>query len=251
MDKFRVDGKVAIVTGATTGIGRAAAIGLAEAGADVVVLGRTQATENVCRAIESLGRKSRGLQGDLSDAHFRDKVVDETLSQWGHIDILVNSAGITVRTPAVEFAEADWDKIIDVNLTSLFRISQRVGRHMLEQKSGKIINIASIMSFIGGVNIPAYTASKGAVAQLTKALANEWAQHNVNVNAIAPGYIETDMTRAFHEHQIRSQEVVARVPARRWGKPEDIAGPVVFLASTASDFVHGHVMIVDGGWMAR
>jgi 2-deoxy-D-gluconate 3-dehydrogenase len=251
MEKFRLDGKVAIVTGATTGIGQAAATGLAEAGADVVVLGRSRSTDPICSAVQAMGRKSLGFQGDISDPHFRDKIVNKTLAHWGRIDILVNSAGITARMPAAHFAESDWDKIIDVNLTSLFRISQRVGRQMIQQKQGKIINIASIMSFVGGINIPAYTASKGGVAQLTKALASEWAQHNVNVNAIAPGYIETEMTRPLQEDQAREREITARIPAQRWGRPEDLIGAVVFLASPASDFVHGHVLVVDGGWMAR
>lgn len=251
MDRFRLDGKVAIVTGATRGIGRAAAVGLAEAGADVVVLGNSRSPEETRQAVLALGRKSQALQGDLSDGVFRNHVVDEVLAQWGRVDILVNSAGTTVHTPAVDFAEADWDRVLDVNLTTVFRMCQRVGREMLKQKSGKIINMASMQSFNGGFTIPAYAASKGGVAQVTKALANEWARFNVNVNAIAPGYILTDLTRPLHDDPVRSREIVERLPVQRWGRPEDLQGAVIFLASPASDFIHGHILLVDGGWMAR
>lgn len=251
MDRFRVDGKVAIVTGATRGIGRAAAVGLAEAGADVVALGNARSPEGTCQQIAKLGRKALGFQGDLSDRPFREKVVSETLAQWGHIDILVNNAGTTVRTPAVDFSEADWDRVIDVNLTAVFRMCQLVGRQMLKQKSGKIINIASLQSFTGGITIPAYAASKGGVAQVTKALANEWARQNVNVNAIAPGYILTELTQPLYDDPVRTKEILDRIPVQHWGSPEDLKGPVVFLASPASDFMHGQIMLVDGGWMAR
>jgi 2-dehydro-3-deoxy-D-gluconate 5-dehydrogenase len=251
MDSFRLDGKVAIVTGATTGIGRAAALGLAEAGADIVALGNTQSPEATSQAVLAVGRRSLAFQGDVTNSAFQDHVVNKVLVEWGHVDILVNNAGTTVRTPAVDFAEADWDRVINLNLTALFRMCQRVGGQMLKQRRGKIINVASIASFIGGTNIPAYAASKGGVAQLTKALANEWASFNVNVNAIAPGYIRTDMTRPLYDDPVRSKEILTRVPAQRWGKPEDLTGAITFLASPASDFVHGHIMVVDGGWMAR
>ncbi len=251
MDRFNLDGKVAIVTGAATGIGRAAAIGLAEAGADVVVLGNTHNPEDTCGAIRALKRRALGLQGDICDSEFVEKVIAETLASWKHIDILVNAAGVTVRTPAVDFARADWERVIELNLSALFRMCQRVGREMLKQRSGKIINIASIAGFIGGVTIPAYAASKGGVLQVTRSLANEWARHNVNVNAIAPGYIETNMTQPLKEDPIRSKEILDRVPAQRWGVPEDLIGAVIFLASPASDFVHGHPLVVDGGWMGR
>ncbi len=251
MDRFRLDGKVAIVTGATRGIGQAAAVGLAEAGADVVVLGNSREPEKTRQCIHALGRKSLGFQGDLCDRDFRERVVSETLAEWGHIDILVNNAGTTVRTPAVDFAEADWDRVIDVNLTSVFRMCQLVGRQMIKQKSGKIINIASLQSFTGGITIPAYAASKGGVAQVTKALANEWARLNVNVNAIAPGYILTELTQPLFDDPVRSKEISERIPVQRWGSPEDMKGAVIFLAAPASDFLHGQIMLVDGGWMAR
>ncbi len=251
MDRFKLDGKVAVVTGGTSGIGRAAALGLAEAGADIAVLGKSQNPEETCQAIRALGRKAMPFQGDICSGSFIDKVVREVLARLGHIDILVNSAGMQIRTPSVDFAEGDWDKVIGLNLTALFRMCQRVGRHMIEQKSGKIINIASIVSFIGGTNIPAYAASKGGVAQVTKSLANEWAGCNINVNAIAPGYTLTEMTQSLHDDPLRSKEILSRTPAQRWGTPDDIAGAVIFLASPASDFVNGHVLTVDGGWMAR
>jgi 2-deoxy-D-gluconate 3-dehydrogenase len=240
-----------MVTGATRGIGHAAALGLAEAGADVAVIGHTGNPEETRQEVLALGRRSLAFQGDLTDRGFREHVVDRVLDQWGHIDILVNSAGVQVRTPAVDFAEADWDRVIHVNLTTLFRMCQRVGREMLKQKRGKIINIASLQSFTGGITIPAYAASKGGVAQVTKALANEWARFNVNVNAIAPGYILTDLTQPLYDDPVRSKEIVERIPVQRWGKPEDLQGAVIFLASPASDFVHGHILLVDGGWMAR
>jgi 2-deoxy-D-gluconate 3-dehydrogenase len=251
MNRFRVDGKTAIVTGATTGIGRAAAIGLAEAGANVAVLGRTRNPTDTCDQIRAFGRECLPLQGDLCDRGFLAQTVDCVVKRWGRVDILVNSAGMTIRTPAAHFAEADWDKVISLNLTALFRMCQEAGRHMIEQGSGKIINVASIISFSGGINVPAYAASKGGVAQVTKALANEWAQFKVNVNAIAPGYILTEMTQSLHDDPARSREITGRVPAQRWGTPEDLVGAVTFLASPASDFVNGHILVVDGGWMAR
>jgi 2-deoxy-D-gluconate 3-dehydrogenase len=248
---FGLQGKTAMVTGATGGIGRASAIALAEAGADVVVLGHTRNPGDVLRTVQSRGRRALGFQGDISDRNFRDHVVSEVLSNWGKVDILVNNAGLQLRSPAVEFQETDWDRVIDLNLTSLFRMCQRVGKEMLERKTGKIINLASVVSFSGGITVPAYAASKGGVAQVTKALANEWAKFNVNVNAIAPGYILTEMTQLIHDDPVRSRQIIERIPAQRWGSPEDLQGAVVFLASAASDFVHGHVLVVDGGWMAR
>jgi 2-deoxy-D-gluconate 3-dehydrogenase len=251
MDRFRLVGKVAIVTGGTTGIGRAAALGMAEAGADIVVLGRSHDPEETCTAIRALGREALPFQGDVCEGAFADRVIGDTLAHWGHLDILVNSAGKQIRAPSVDYAEADWDRVIGLNLTALFRMCQRVGRQMIQQKSGKIINIASVVSFSGGINIPAYAASKGGVAQVTKALANEWARFNINVNAVAPGYTLTDMTQTIHDDPVRSAEILSRTPAQRWGTPEDLVGAVIFLASPASDFVNGHVLAVDGGWMSR
>jgi 2-deoxy-D-gluconate 3-dehydrogenase len=191
------------------------------------------------------------ITGDLAESAFIRQAVGRVLQQWKRVDILVNSAGTIARAPAAEFPAEEWDRIIALNLTSLFRISQQVGRAMISQRSGKIINVASIVSFIGGMNVAAYTASKGGVAQVTKALANEWARHNINVNAVAPGYILTEMTQPLFDDPVRSNELMSRVPAQRWGTPEDISGAVVLLASPASDFVNGHLLVVDGGWMAR
>jgi 2-deoxy-D-gluconate 3-dehydrogenase len=251
LELFRLDGKSAIVTGASRGIGLALAVGLAEAGADVAVLGNSQIPEAAREAVTRLGRRSLVFQGDMEQGEFREHVVTEVLARWGRIDILVNNAGLNRRTPALDYPEADWDKILNVNLTALFRMCQRVGREMVKQKSGKIINIASVGSFTGGINIAAYAASKGGVAQVTRSLANEWARFNVNVNAIAPGYVLTDLTQVLHDDPVRSGEILGRVPAQRWGSPDDMKGACIFLASRASDFVHGHVLVVDGGWMSR
>jgi 2-deoxy-D-gluconate 3-dehydrogenase len=251
LDAFKLDGSKALVTGGATGIGRAAALALAEAGAEVAVLGHSHDPGETREAIEALGRQALTFRGDLSKPVFRNLLVDEILRQWGRIDILVNNAGTIGRAPAVDFSEADWDRVIELNLTTLFRMCQRVGRLMIEQKRGKIINLASLLCFSGGITVPAYAASKGGVAQVTKALANEWARFNVNVNAIAPGYILTEFTRGLYEDPIRCRQINDRIPAGRWGSPEDLKGAVVFLASRASDYVHGHVLVVDGGWMAR
>jgi 2-dehydro-3-deoxy-D-gluconate 5-dehydrogenase len=250
-DLFDLDGSVALVTGAATGIGQAAALALAEAGADVAVLGHSHDPGETRQAIEATGRRSLSFQGNLSDAEFRNRVVNELLERWGRIDILVNNAGTIARAPAVDFSEADWDRVIELNLTTLFRLCQRVGRLMIERKRGKIINIASLLCFSGGITVPAYAASKGGVAQITKALANEWARFNVNVNAIAPGYILTELTRSLYDDPVRSRQINDRIPAGHWGNPADLKGAFVFLASRASDYVHGHVLVVDGGWMAR
>jgi 2-deoxy-D-gluconate 3-dehydrogenase len=251
MDRFRIDGEIAIVSGATRGIGRAAALALAEAGADVVALGNTRSPDETAEAIRGLGRQALALQGDLCHSAFRHLVLDQVLNRWGCVDILVNNAGTQIRAPAIDFREEDWDHIIKVNLNSVFLMCQSVGREMLKRRSGKIINMASLQSFTGGITIPAYAASKGGVAQLTKALSNEWARFNINVNAIAPGYILTDLTRPLYDDPVRSKEITERIPAQRWGRPEDLQGAVIFLASPASDFVHGHILLVDGGWMAR
>lgn len=251
MKMFALDGKVAIVAGGTGGIGRAAVLGLAEAGAHVVVLGNTKDPEATCKEVRALGRESMGFQGDVAEGKFLDRVVYESLARWNRIDILVNSVGMAVRGPAADCSDTDWDRTININLTSQFRLCQRVGRQMIKQKSGKIINVASILSFQGGINASAYAASKGAVVQVTRALANEWAPLQVNVNAIAPGYIMTDFTAPLYNDPQRAKEITKRIPAGSWGKPEDLVGAFVFLASPASDWVHGHVLVVDGGWMGR
>jgi 2-dehydro-3-deoxy-D-gluconate 5-dehydrogenase len=251
LDAFNLQGRKALVTGAATGIGRAAAIALAEAGADVAIVAHAHDPSETKVEIEALGRRAFAFQGDITDAKFRDSILDQMLSEWSRIDILVNNAGTTARAPAVDFAEGDWDRVLELNLTTLFRMCQRVGRLMIEQKYGKIINIASLLSFSGGITVPAYAASKGGVAQLTKALANEWAKLGVNVNAIAPGYIVTNLSRALYDDPVRSRQILERIPAGRWGDPDDMKGAFVFLASRASDYVHGHLLVVDGGWMAR
>ena len=251
LDAFKLEGCVALVTGGATGIGRAAALALAEAGADVAVLGHTHDPAGTRQAIEALGRRALSFQGDLSKAVFRNLVVDDILRRWGRIDILVNNAGTIARGAAVDADESEWDRVIQLNLSTMFRMCQRVGRVMIEQKRGKIINLASLLSFSGGINVISYAASKGGVAQITKALANEWAKLGVNVNAIAPGYILTEFTRVLYEDPTRGPQITERIPVGHWGSTDDLKGPVVFLASRASDYVHGHILVVDGGWMAR
>jgi 2-dehydro-3-deoxy-D-gluconate 5-dehydrogenase len=251
MQLFNLQRKVAMVTGASGGIGRAIAMGLAEAGADVAALGYSQFPLEISQNIQALGRRSMALQGDISDRQFINSVVDNVTDVLGPIDILVNCAGINIRGPSIELAEHDWRKVLEVNLNSVFLLCQRVGREMVNKRAGKIINVASVVSFSGGINVVAYAASKGAVAQLTKSLANEWAAFNVNVNAIAPGYISTEMTRPLKDNATRYSQILERVPAQRWGNPEDLVGAAVFLASPASDYVHGHLLVVDGGWMSR
>lgn len=251
-EKFNLTGKKALVTGTGSGLGKAIAIALAEAGADVACHCRSagDAAETTA-AIQALGRVSIETNGDLADKDVPARLVSETVDKLGKIDILINNAGMIRRSPAVDFSEEDWQTVIDVNLSSVFRLSQAAGRHMIEQGSGKIVNIASLLSFQGGITVPAYTASKSAVAGLTKALANEWAKHNVNVNAIAPGYIDTKNTDALRTDETRNRQILERIPAGRWGQPEDMAGAAVFLSSPASDYVQGHILVVDGGWMAR
>jgi 2-deoxy-D-gluconate 3-dehydrogenase len=251
MQLFNLQQKVAMVTGASGGIGRAIAIGLAKAGADVAVLGCSHSPLELTQHIEALGRRSVALQGDISDRAFINEAVSTVTNTLGRIEILVNCAGINIRGSSIDFTEEDWLKVLDVNLNSVFVLCQRVGREMVSQRAGKIINIASVVSFSGGINVVAYAASKGGVAQLTKALANEWAAFNVNVNAIAPGYIFTEMTRPLKDNASRCRQILERVPAQRWGNPEDLVGATVFLASPASDYVHGHILVVDGGWMSR
>lgn len=251
LDAFRLDGLTALVTGAATGIGSAIAMSLAEAGADVACHGNQRAPDDTCEFVRKLGQQAMALRGDLSNKSTPHQLIDEVLGQFGKLDILVNNAGTIRRAPAHEFSVEDWDFVLEVNLSSVFRLCQRAGQHMLERKQGKIVNIASLLSFQGGITVPAYAASKGGVAQLTKALANEWAPHGVNVNAIAPGYIRTENTRALQENPTRNLQILERIPAGRWGEPTDIAGAAVFLCSPAAQYVHGHVLVVDGGWLGR
>jgi 2-deoxy-D-gluconate 3-dehydrogenase len=247
---FDLTGKVAIVTGGYQGLGRGMAIGLAEAGADVVLVDRQEATETAA-VVHSFGRKALTFAADLMSIEPIPSIVQKTVETFGKVDILINNAGTIRRTPAIDYSEKDWDDIMAVNSKTVFFFSQAAARDMMKRKAGKIINIASLLSFQGGIIVPAYAASKGAVAQITKALANEWAAHGINVNAIAPGYMATDNTKALREDPVRSKAILDRIPAGRWGTPQDLAGVAVFLSSPASDYVNGHVLVVDGGWLAR
>jgi 2-deoxy-D-gluconate 3-dehydrogenase len=248
---FRLDGQRALVTGASKGIGAAIALALAEAGADVACHGNSRAPDETAERVRALGRQALAVRGDLGSRDAAPAIVDATLARFDRIDILVNNAGTIRRAPAVEFSEADWDAVLEVNLRSVFRLCQLAGRGMLERGHGKIVNIASLLSFQGGITVPAYAASKGAVAQLTKALSNEWAACGVNVNAIAPGYIRTDNTAALQADETRNRQILERIPAGRWGDVADLTGAAVFLASPASNYVNGHVLAVDGGWLGR
>jgi 2-dehydro-3-deoxy-D-gluconate 5-dehydrogenase len=252
LDKFNLSGKTALVTGSSRGLGKAIAIALAEAGADLACHARRSggAAEAV-EAVKSLGRVAVEVLGDMSDPQAPAKVFESAVAELGRVDILVNNAGTIRRSPAADHSEEDWSFVIETNLSSVFRLSQAAGRHMIERGGGKIINIASLLSFQGGITVPAYTASKSGVAGLTKALANEWAKEGINVNAIAPGYIETDNTAALRADETRNRQIMERIPAGRWGFAGDLAGAAVFLSSAASDYIHGHTLVVDGGWMAR
>jgi 2-dehydro-3-deoxy-D-gluconate 5-dehydrogenase len=252
LELFQLNGKNALVTGSHRGLGAAIAVAFAKAGANVGCHGRDPDPGPACDQIRSAGRKTFYISGDLADANVPARLIEKTVSEFGSIDILVNNAGVIRRAPAAEYSADFWDELIAVNLTALFRLSQLAGRHMLEKGSGgKILNIASLLSFQGGIQVPAYAAAKGGVAQLTKALANEWASKGINVNAIAPGYMATDNTSALRNDPIRSRQILERIPAARWGDPQDIAGAAIFLCSSASNYVHGHILAVDGGWLAR
>ena len=247
---FDLSGRVAIVTGANTGIGQAIAVALAQAGAEVACVGRSPAAETAAR-IRALGRRAEIVTADLSTIEPVGRIVDETRAALGGPDILVNNAGIIRRADAVDFTEADWDAVIDTNLKSVFFLCQAAGRHMIAQGRGRIINIASMLTFQGGIRVPSYTASKSGVGGLTKLLANEWAQHGVTVNAIAPGYVATNNTAALRADAARNKAILDRIPAGRWGDPSDLGGAAVFLASDAAAYVQGHILAVDGGWLAR
>jgi 2-deoxy-D-gluconate 3-dehydrogenase len=247
---FSLVGRTALVTGANTGLGQAIAIALAGAGADIVAVGRTKPSETM-QAVLRTGRRFFPVQADLADTKRISTMVGEALTQCPRIDILVNNAGIIRRSDAVDFTEADWDAVMDVNLKSTFFLTQMLGRRMIEAGYGKVINIASMLSFQGGIRVASYTASKSAIAGLTRLLANEWAGKGVNVNAIAPGYLATNNTKSLRADDRRNQDILARIPAGRWGEPSDIGGAAVFLAAPASDYVHGAIMPVDGGWLAR
>ena len=249
---FSLEGSRALVTGASRGLGQATAIALAEAGADVAcVSSKPGGALKTAEHIRSIGRQAWELVADLSERAQALSLADDAIREMGVIDILVNNAGTIRRQPAADYSEENWDVVIRTNLDSVFFLSQAAGRHMLERRKGKIVNVASLLSFSGGITVPAYTASKHAVAGLTKALANEWAASGVQVNAVAPGYFVTDNTQALRSDPQRSAEILSRIPARRWGEPSDLAGAVVFLSSPAADYINGHVLVVDGGWMAR
>jgi 2-dehydro-3-deoxy-D-gluconate 5-dehydrogenase len=251
MELFDLSGKTALVTGGGRGLGAGMAVGLARAGADVVLVTSSGKSSDVEAEIRGLGRRVHTVTADLGDEHNLPSVVEEALEAMGRIDILVNNSGIIRRTPAAEHTSRDWHDVLNLNLNSVFFLCQLVGNHMLKQGSGKIINIASMLSFQGGINVPGYTAAKHGVAGITKALANEWAGKGICVNAIAPGYMTTDNTAALRADEDRSAQILARIPAGRWGTIQDLQGPVVFLASAAADYMNGHVLCVDGGWMAR
>jgi len=249
---FSLAGKTALVTGASRGLGQAIAVALAHAGADVVCASsRLAGTDDTAAFVRAAGRQAWQVEADLADRSAVMSMADEAERLAGRIDILVNNGGTIRREPAASHSLDDWDAVLRTNLDAVFVLSQRLGRGMIERGAGKIVNVASLLSFSGGITVPGYTASKHAVAGLTKALANEWARHGIQVNAVAPGYFRTDNTQGLRDNAARSAEISARIPAGRWGEPEDLAGAVVFLASPAADYVNGHVLVVDGGWMAR
>ncbi|QAY66668.1 2-dehydro-3-deoxy-D-gluconate 5-dehydrogenase KduD [Paenibacillus protaetiae] len=251
MGYFDLTGKVAVVTGAGRGLGEAIAVGLAEAGADLVLVTNSTPADSTAAKVRELGRKAITIQANVAELNKLPGIIEQAVEAFGRIDILVNNAGIIRRTPAAEHSYKDWEDVLNVNLNSVFVLSQEAGKRMIAQGSGKIINIASMLSFQGGINVPGYTASKHAVAGLTKEMGNEWASKGVQVNAIAPGYMATDNTEALRDDPVRSQQILDRIPAGRWGTGQDLAGAAVFLASSASDYMSGHVLCVDGGWMNR
>lgn len=247
---FDLSGKIALITGASTGLGAGMSLGLAQAGANLVLVDVVDSAETAAKA-NVLGGKTKVLIADLMTTSEVNRTITEGIAAFGRVDILVNNAGIIRRAPAIDFSEKDWDDVMTLNSKTVFFLSQGIARDMMKRKNGKIISVASLLSFQGGITVPSYSASKGAVAQITKALANEWAQHGININAIAPGYMETNNTANLRKDPARLKSISDRIPAGRWGTPEDLQGAVVFLASRASDYVNGHVLVVDGGWMAR
>jgi 2-dehydro-3-deoxy-D-gluconate 5-dehydrogenase len=247
---FDLTGRVALVTGASRGLGAAMARALASAGADVALHASGAEPATTATAIGS-GVRTLSLVADLRDRAACDRLIADAIQRMGGLDILINNAGIIRRTAAEDHSDADWDDVLEIDLTSAFRLCRAAGRHMLARGRGKIVNITSLLAFQGGIRVPAYAAAKGGLAQLTKALANEWAGRGVNVNAIAPGYMRTDNTQALFHDPVRNEQITGRIPAGRWGTPDDLGGAAVFLASSASDYVHGHVLVVDGGWMGR
>ncbi|WP_321330066.1 2-dehydro-3-deoxy-D-gluconate 5-dehydrogenase KduD [uncultured Ilyobacter sp.] len=251
LDRFNLEGKVAIVTGCSRGLGQGMAIGLAEAGADIIGVGQSVATETK-EKIEALGRKFHHIQADLMKTDKINTIISETVKVFGRIDILVNNSGIIRRDDSLNFTEKDWDDVMNINIKTLFFLSQAVAKQFIAQGTGgKIINIASMLSFQGGIRVPSYTASKSGVKGITMLMANEWAQHGINVNAIAPGYMSTENTKDLQNDPKRSKEILSRIPANRWGTPEDLAGTCVFLASDNANYINGYTIAVDGGWLSR
>jgi 2-deoxy-D-gluconate 3-dehydrogenase len=252
LDKFRLDGKVAIVTGSERGLGQGMSIALAQAGADIVGVTYPASAPETEAAVKAAGRRYVHVQADLISIEPVSRIVGAAVKAFGRIDILVNNAGIIKRNDAVDFTEAEWDDVMNINLKTVFFLSQAVARRFIEQKGGgKIVNVASMLSFQGGIRVPSYTASKSGVKGLTMLMANEWAKHGVNANAIAPGYMATDNTAQLRADEQRSADILSRIPAGRWGEPADLGGAVVFLASAASDYVNGYTIAIDGGWLAR
>jgi 2-deoxy-D-gluconate 3-dehydrogenase len=247
---FDLSGKSAVVTGASTGLGKGMTLALASAGADIFLVDHVSCQETA-EEVRSMGRRATTLVADLLNMGSIAAVIDGATAEFGKIDILVNNAGIIRRVPALEFSEKDWDDVMMLNAKTVFFLAQAAARDMVKRRYGKIVNIASLLAFQGGITVPSYAASKGAVAQVTKALANEWAPLGITINAIAPGYMATNNTKALREDPVRSKAILNRIPAGRWGTPSDLQGAVVFLASPASDYVNGHVLVVDGGWLAR
>jgi 2-deoxy-D-gluconate 3-dehydrogenase len=247
---FDLSGRIALVTGANTGLGQGVAVALARAGADIVAAGRSDPAETK-KLVEAEGRQFLAVDADLSTTEPVARIVQQAVDRFGRLDILVNNAGLIRRADALDVTEADWDLVQNVNLKTVFFLSQAAARSMIEHGGGKIINIASMLSYQGGIRVPSYTASKSALAGLTRALANEWAGRGINVNAIAPGYFHTNNTTALRQDETRSREILGRIPAGRWGQPADLGGAAVFLASSAADYVHGTLLPVDGGWLAR